>query len=49
MKIIAVGMNYARHNEELGNVLVNKDPVIFMKPDYAILKDGKPLFIPCIL
>ena len=46
MKIIAVGMNYALHNEELGHTLVNKDPVIFMKPDSAILKDGKPFFIP---
>lgn len=46
MKIIAVGMNYARHNEELGHTVVNEDPVIFMKPDSAILKDGKPFFIP---
>lgn len=46
MKIIAVGMNYARHNEELGHKHVNQDPVIFMKPDSAILKDGKPFFIP---
>lgn len=46
MKIIAVGMNYARHNEELGHTLVNKEPVIFMKPDSALLKDGKPFFIP---
>lgn len=46
MKIIAVGMNYARHNEELGYSAVNKEPVIFMKPDSAILKDGKPFFIP---
>ncbi|ADV42171.1 fumarylacetoacetate hydrolase family protein [Bacteroides helcogenes] len=46
MKIIAVGMNYARHNEELGHKEVNKEPVIFMKPDSAILKDGKPFFIP---
>ena len=46
MKIIAVGMNYARHNEELGHTLENKEPVIFMKPDSAILKDGKPFFIP---
>ena len=30
MKIIAVGMNYARHNEELGHTLENKEPVIFM-------------------
>ena len=46
MKIIAVGMNYARHNEELGHTLENKEQVIFMKPDSAILKDGKPFFIP---
>jgi 2-keto-4-pentenoate hydratase/2-oxohepta-3-ene-1,7-dioic acid hydratase in catechol pathway len=46
MKIIAVGMNYALHNKELGNTLVNKEPVIFLKPDSALLKDGKPFFIP---
>lgn len=46
MKIIAVGMNYAQHNKELGNTTVNEDPVIFMKPDSALLKDGKPFFIP---
>ena len=46
MKIIAVGMNYAQHNKELGHTLINKEPVIFMKPDSAILKDGKPFFIP---
>ena len=38
MKIIAVGMNYAQHNKELGHTLINKEPVIFMKPDSAILK-----------
>lgn len=46
MKIIAVGMNYAQHNKELGHTQVNMEPVIFMKPDSAILKDGKPFFIP---
>lgn len=46
MKIIAVGMNYAQHNEELGHTQVNQEPVIFMKPDSAILKDGKPFFLP---
>ena len=46
MKIIAVGMNYAQHNQELGHTQVNTEPVIFMKPDSAILKDGKPFFIP---
>ena len=46
MKIIAVGMNYARHNKELGHTQINQEPVIFMKPDSAILKDGKPFFVP---
>lgn len=47
MKIIAVGMNYAEHNKEFKNtLLVPEKPVIFMKPDSAILKDGKPFFIP---
>ena len=46
MKIIAVGMNYARYNKELGHTQINTEPVIFMKPDSAILKDSKPFFIP---
>jgi 2-keto-4-pentenoate hydratase/2-oxohepta-3-ene-1,7-dioic acid hydratase (catechol pathway) len=46
MKIIAVGMNYDLHNKELGHTQVNEEPVIFMKPDSAILKDGKPFYIP---
>jgi 2-keto-4-pentenoate hydratase/2-oxohepta-3-ene-1,7-dioic acid hydratase in catechol pathway len=46
MKIIAVGMNYSQHNKELGHTEVNNQPVIFLKPDSAILKDGKPFFIP---
>ena len=36
MKIIAVGMNYAQHNKELGHTQVNTEPVIFMKPDSAL-------------
>ncbi len=46
MKIIAVGMNYDLHKKELGHTEVNENPVIFMKPDSALLKDGKPFFIP---
>ena len=46
MKIIAVGTNYAQHNKELGHTQENREPVIFMKPDSAILKDGKPFFVP---
>ncbi|MDR3252114.1 MAG: fumarylacetoacetate hydrolase family protein [Tannerella sp.] len=46
MKIIAVGMNYTDHNREMNNPLLPKEPVIFMKGDSALLKDGKPFFIP---
>lgn len=46
MKIIAVGMNYALHNQEMKHTQENLEPVIFMKPDSALLKDGKPFFIP---
>ena len=47
MKILAVGMNYAKHNKELDGTLYKpEEPVIFAKPDSALLKDGKPFFIP---
>ena len=46
MKIIAVGMNYPAHNKEMDNSLELKDPTLFMKADSALLKDGKPFFIP---
>ncbi len=47
MKILAVGMNYAAHNKELHGALIKKSsPVIFTKTDSALLKDGKPFFIP---
>jgi 2-keto-4-pentenoate hydratase/2-oxohepta-3-ene-1,7-dioic acid hydratase in catechol pathway len=46
MKIIAVGWNYPDHNKEMNRALLPKQPVIFSKPDSAILKDGKPFFIP---
>ena len=46
MKIIAVGMNYALHREELKDKSTWGDPVIFMKPESALLKGGNPFFIP---
>jgi 2-keto-4-pentenoate hydratase/2-oxohepta-3-ene-1,7-dioic acid hydratase in catechol pathway len=45
MKIIAVGRNYADHAKELNNPIPEK-PVIFMKPDTAVLKDNKPFYLP---
>ena len=46
MKIICVGLNYASHNKEIQNTLITKEPVIFMKSDASLLKDGKPFYIP---
>lgn len=46
MKIFAVGLNYASHNKEMERTFVSKEPVIFMKPDTALLKGGKPFFLP---
>lgn len=45
MKIICVGRNYAAHIEELSNERP-KDPVLFLKPDTAILLKKQPFFIP---
>lgn len=46
MKIFAVGLNYASHNKEMERTFQSKEPVIFMKPDTALLKDNKPFFYP---
>ena len=45
MKIICVGRNYAAHIEELNNEKT-QDPVLFLKPDTAILQKKQPFFIP---
>lgn len=45
MKIICVGRNYADHSKELGNS-APKEPVIFCKPDSAILQPRNPFVIP---
>ena len=45
MKIICIGRNYAKHIEELDNEKP-KEPVIFMKPDSAVLLKNNPFIIP---
>jgi len=45
MKIICVGLNYRQHAAEM-NRPVPAEPMIFLKPDSAILKKNKPFFIP---
>lgn len=45
MKIFAIGQNYLEHVKEL-NSKIPTEPVVFMKPDTALLKNNKPFFIP---
>jgi 2-keto-4-pentenoate hydratase/2-oxohepta-3-ene-1,7-dioic acid hydratase in catechol pathway len=45
MKIICIGRNYAKHIEELANEKPTS-PVVFLKPDSAILPKNNPFFIP---
>ncbi len=45
MKLICIGRNYAKHIEELNNEKPS-EPVIFLKPDSAILLKQQPFVIP---
>ena len=45
MKIICVGRNYGDHIQELGNQRP-EEPVLFMKPDSAVILKNNPFIIP---
>ena len=45
MKIICIGRNYSAHAKELNNP-VPKEPVVFLKPDTALLPKSMPFFYP---
>ncbi|WP_200977478.1 fumarylacetoacetate hydrolase family protein [Echinicola sp. 20G] len=45
MKIIAIGRNYVEHIEELQNERP-ENPVVFLKPDTALLKNNLPFYLP---
>jgi len=45
MKILAIGRNYAEHIKELNNES-SGEPVVFMKPDTALLKNNDPFYYP---
>ncbi len=45
MKIICIGRNYAEHAAELGNERPTQ-PVIFLKPDTALLRPNLPFYHP---
>jgi 2-keto-4-pentenoate hydratase/2-oxohepta-3-ene-1,7-dioic acid hydratase in catechol pathway len=45
MKILAVGRNYVAHIEELNNERPD-EPVIFSKPETAIIRNNEPFYYP---
>ena len=45
MKILCIGRNYVDHATELNNP-VPAEPVIFSKPDTALLRNNDPFFLP---
>jgi acylpyruvate hydrolase len=45
MKILCIGRNYADHISELNNERPT-EPVVFLKPDTAVLKDNEPFYHP---
>lgn len=45
MKIICIGRNYTEHIAELNNATPD-EPVVFLKPDSALMKTGNTFIIP---
>lgn len=45
MKIIGIGRNYHAHSKELNNP-VPTQPVVFLKPDTALLRNNDPFYYP---
>ncbi len=45
MKFICVGLNYAQHIGEL-QMQRPSEPVVFMKPESALLRNNNPFFVP---
>lgn len=47
MKIICIGRNYVEHIQELdGNSNIPQEPIFFMKPDTALLRNNDPFYVP---
>ena len=45
MKIVLVGLNYKKHAQEL-DMPIPDEPVIFMKPESAVIKNGEDIVLP---
>ena len=46
MKIICIGRNYADHIREFDGGEPSAEPIFFLKPDTALLRNNDPFFIP---
>lgn len=46
MKIICIGQNYKAHNAEMARSEQPSEPVFFLKPDTALLRNNDPFYIP---
>ncbi len=46
MKIVCIGCNYAAHIEEFGTIARPAEPLFFIKPDTALLRNNDPFYIP---
>lgn len=47
MKIICIGRNYVKHIKELNDgAAIPAEPVFFLKPDTALLRNNDPFYIP---
>lgn len=46
MKIFCIGRNYAEHAKELNNPVPTGEPLIFMKPNTALLLNNRPFYYP---
>ncbi|MBE5033502.1 fumarylacetoacetate hydrolase family protein [Gallalistipes aquisgranensis] len=47
MKIICIGKNYVEHIRELDrNSNIPSEPIFFMKPDTALLRNNEPFYLP---
>ncbi len=45
MKLICIGRNYAEHAKEM-NSAIPTEPIFFLKPDTAVIKDNQPFYYP---
>ena len=46
-KIVCVGQNYRLHIEEMQSK-VSKEPILFLKPSTALLKEGENIILPAL-